>query len=101
MALRPGHGKEKGRPVSRTAFPVLRQLHIKRAISNLETGGLSPGRVLLGGRCKSGQSRLDPEPTRWFPISARWLIEPRACDPRNDAAGDIPAVNSTTTADHS
>src|SRR4051794_31908182 len=56
-AARPGMTEEKGRPVSRTAFPVLRRLHIKRAISNLKTGGLSPGRVLLGSRCISGQSR--------------------------------------------
>ena len=28
---------------------------------NVCTGGLSPGRILIGGRCKSGQSRLEPD----------------------------------------
>jgi hypothetical protein len=49
--------KEKGRLVSQTAFPVLRQPHIDGRFQNLCTGGLSPGRVLLGSRCISGQSR--------------------------------------------
>src|SRR6266851_8509589 len=66
-----GRTKEKGRRVSPTAFPVLRQLHINGRFQNLRTRGLSPGRVLLGSRCKSGQSRLEPEPTRWSPISVR------------------------------
>jgi hypothetical protein len=36
--------KEKGRPVSRTAFPVLRQPHIKTGdLRTLSSGGLSPG----------------------------------------------------------
>ena len=48
---------EKGRLVSQTAFPVSRQLHINGRFQNLRTGGLSPGRILIGCRCKSGQSR--------------------------------------------
>ena len=48
---------EKGRLVSQTAFPVLRQPHISGRFQNLCTGGLFPGRVLIGDRCKSGQSR--------------------------------------------
>jgi hypothetical protein len=57
MPRRSDRSREKGRPVSRTAFPVLRQLHISGRFQDLCTGGLSPGRVLLGCRCKSGQSR--------------------------------------------
>ena len=53
--------REKGRLVSQTAFPVLRQPHISGRFQNLCTRGLFPGRVLLGDRCKSGQSRLDPD----------------------------------------
>jgi hypothetical protein len=53
--------KEKGRLVSQTAFPVLRQPHISGRFQNLCTRGLFPGRVLLGDRCKSGQSRLEPD----------------------------------------
>ena len=49
--------KEKGRLVSQTAFPVLRQPHIDGRSQNLCTGGLSPGRILIGCRCISGQSR--------------------------------------------
>src|SRR6266568_7790333 len=49
--------KEKGRLVSQTVFPVLRQLHIDGRFQDLCTGGLSPSRILLGSRCKSGQSR--------------------------------------------
>ena len=49
--------KEKGRLVSQAAFPFLRWLHINGRFQNLRTRGLSPGRVLLGSRCKSGQSR--------------------------------------------
>ena len=49
--------KEKGRPVSRTAFPFLRQLHIDGRFQDLSAGGLSPGHVLIGSRCISGQSR--------------------------------------------
>ena len=52
---------EKGRLVSQTAFPVLRQPHISGRFQNLCTGGLFPGRILIGDRCKSGQSRLDPD----------------------------------------
>ena len=48
---------EKGRPVSRTAFPVLRQLHIDGRFQAFNTGGLSPGHILIGSRCISGQSR--------------------------------------------
>jgi hypothetical protein len=55
------HKEEKGRLVSQTAFPVLRQPHISGRFQNLCTRGLFPGRVLLGDRCKSGQSRLDPD----------------------------------------
>ncbi len=53
--------REKGRLVSQTAFPVLRQPHISGRFQNLCTGGLFPGRILIGDRCKSGQSRLDPD----------------------------------------
>ena len=53
--------KEKGRLVSQTAFPFLRQPHISGRFQNLCTRGLFPGRVLLGDRCKSGQSRLEPD----------------------------------------
>jgi len=63
-ALRPGQrdahksSKEKGRPVSRAAFPVSRRLHIHIGrFRSFQTGGLSPDRVLVGGRCISGQSR--------------------------------------------
>ena len=52
---------EKGRLVSQTTFPVLRQPHISGRFQDLCTRGLFPGRVLLGDRCKSGQSRLDPD----------------------------------------
>jgi len=52
---------EKGRLVSQTTFPVLRQPHISGRFQNLCTGGLFPGRILIGDRCKSGQSRLDPD----------------------------------------
>jgi hypothetical protein len=45
------NGKEKGRPVSRAAFPVLRQLHIDGRFQDLNTGGLSPGHILIGSRC--------------------------------------------------
>ncbi|SHJ31763.1 hypothetical protein SAMN05444159_0290 [Bradyrhizobium lablabi] len=48
---------EKGRLVAQTAFPVLRWLHIDGRSQNIRTGGLSPGRILIGSRCKSGQSR--------------------------------------------
>jgi hypothetical protein len=48
---------EKGRPVARTAFPVSRLPHISGRFQDFCTGGLSPGRVLLGGRCSSGRSR--------------------------------------------
>jgi hypothetical protein len=48
---------EKGRLVSQTAFPVSRQLHIDGRFQNFRTGGLSPGRILIGSRCISGQSR--------------------------------------------
>ena len=51
------HKEEKGRLVSQTAFPVLRQPHISGRFQNLCTRGLSPGRILIGDRCKSGQSR--------------------------------------------
>ena len=47
-------GKEKGRLVSQTAFPVSRQLHIDGRSQNLCTGGLSPGRILIGCRCIIG-----------------------------------------------
>jgi len=49
--------KEKGRLVSQTAFPVSRQPHIDGRFQEHCTGGLSPSRILLGSRCKSGQSR--------------------------------------------
>ena len=49
--------QEKGRLVSQAAFPVLRRRHINGRFQDLCTGGLSPGRVLVGRRCKSGQSR--------------------------------------------
>src|SRR5229473_653048 len=49
--------QEKGRLVSQTAFPVLRQLHIVGRFQDLCAGGLSPSRILIGCRCKSGQSR--------------------------------------------
>ena len=55
------NNKEKGRLVSQTTFPVLRQPHISGRFQNLCTRGLFPGRVLLGDRCKSGQSRLEPD----------------------------------------
>jgi hypothetical protein len=45
------NGKEKGRPVSRAAFPVLRQLHIDGRFQDLNTRGLSPGHILIGSRC--------------------------------------------------
>src|ERR1700743_2735377 len=49
--------KEKSRLVAQTAFPFSRQLHIDRGVQNLSAGGLSPGRILIGSRCISGQSR--------------------------------------------
>jgi hypothetical protein len=49
--------EEKGRPVSRTAFPVLRWLHIDGRFQDLSAGGLSPSHILIGSRCISGQSR--------------------------------------------
>ena len=52
-----GKRQEKGRLVSQTAFPVLRQPHISGRFQNICTRGLSPGRILLGSRCSSGQSR--------------------------------------------
>ena len=76
---------EKGRLVSQTTFPVLRQPHISGRFQNLCTGGLFPGRILIGDRCKSGQSRLDPDTdamvshlrkmsplNRHYANSARW-----------------------------
>ena len=48
---------EKGRLVAQTAFPFLRQPHISGRFQEICTGGLSPGRFLLGGRCSPGQSR--------------------------------------------
>jgi hypothetical protein len=48
---------EKGRLVAQAAFPVLRRRHIGGRFQDLQTGGLSPGGVLLGCRCLSGQSR--------------------------------------------
>ncbi len=51
------HEKEKGRLVAQAAFPVLRRRHIDGRSQNLCTGGLSPSRILIGCRCKSGQSR--------------------------------------------
>src|SRR4029077_1255796 len=63
---------EKGRLVSQAAFPVLRWPHISGRFQDLCTGGLSPGRILIGSRCSSGQSRFwSPTPTRWSPISVR------------------------------
>ena len=53
-----GIGQEKGRLVSQTAFPVLRQPHIDGRSQDICTGGLSPGRILIGSRCISGQSRF-------------------------------------------
>ena len=49
--------KEKGRPVARTAFPFLRQLHIDGRFQDFSAGGLSPSHILIGSRCISGQSR--------------------------------------------
>jgi hypothetical protein len=49
--------KEKGRLVSRAAFPVSRQLHIDGRSQDLIAGGLYPGHILIGSRCVSGQSR--------------------------------------------
>src|SRR4029077_3662990 len=49
--------KEKGRLVSQTTFPVLRQLHIVGRFRSSAPGGLSPRHILNGCRCKSGQSR--------------------------------------------
>jgi hypothetical protein len=51
------HQQEKGRLVSQTAFPVLRQLHIDGRSQDLGAGGLSPSHILIGSRCISGQSR--------------------------------------------
>jgi hypothetical protein len=48
---------EKGRLVAQTAFPVSRQLHIDGRFQKFCTGGLSPGGILIGSRCISGQSR--------------------------------------------
>ena len=49
--------KKKAARFPETAFPVLRQLHIDGRFQNLSTGGLSPGHILIGSRCISGQSR--------------------------------------------
>src|ERR1700760_3368334 len=57
MAIDRPYANEKGRLVSQTAFPVLRWRHISGRFQDRCTRGLSPGRVLLGCRCKSGQSR--------------------------------------------
>ena len=70
--------KEKGRLVSQTAFPVLRQPHIGGRFQNLCTGGLSPGRILIGEPLLVGAvANWSPTPTRWFPISVRCPIEPQ------------------------
>ena len=45
-----------------------------------------------------GSRDLDPEPTRRFPISVRWLIETRGHEERNTAAANVPAVNSLLVA---
>jgi hypothetical protein len=63
--------KEKGRLVSQTAFPVLRQLHIVGRFQDLCTGGLSPSRILIGCRCKSGQSRTVARTDAMISISVR------------------------------
>jgi hypothetical protein len=53
------HAREKGRPVARTAFPVSRRRpHLTGDFRTSEAGGLSPGGVLIGGRCLSGRSRF-------------------------------------------
>jgi hypothetical protein len=44
----------------RRSFQGLQQFHIKRAISDLCTGGLSPGRVLLGNPCSSAHLAHGP-----------------------------------------
>ena len=53
--------KEKGRLVSQTAFPVLRQPHISGRFQNLCTRGLSPGRVLSVTAANRGSRELDPD----------------------------------------
>ena len=49
--------KKKAARFPETAFPFLRQRHINGRFQDLRTGGLSPSRILIGSRCKSGQSR--------------------------------------------
>ena len=48
-----------GRP-----FLILRQHHIDGRFQNFRTGGLSPSRILIGCRCKSGQSRTGARTVR-------------------------------------
>jgi hypothetical protein len=73
-ACRSHRPTEKDRPASRTAFPVSRRPHIKRAISEPLLPGAylpaDPDRVpLLIGTV----AILLPDPSRWFPISVRWV----------------------------
>ena len=64
--------KEKGRPVSRTAFPFLRQLHIDGPFGCFSSGGLSPSHILIGGRLHIGAvTKLYPDPTRSSVVSVR------------------------------
>ena len=85
--------KEKGRLVSQTAFPVLRQPHINGRFQNLCTGGLSPSRILIGCRCISGQSRTGARTDAMVShLRKMAFIEPRTREARKRGVTIVPAV---------
>jgi hypothetical protein len=93
-ASRNDENKEKGRPVC-TERPFLSygSSTLTGDFRTSAPGAYLPAVSFLGCRCKSGQSRLRPEPSRWFPTSVRCAIEPRSCRGGKNAGKSIPAVN--------